>query len=217
MPDMVGLGWSGTVPHEIATTGIRGVRRGTPRPNRKPTKRLFLDFSRDTCHVFTTGVARVLFLAMINSDSRYTVDSSTRFVPVGSAEKLRFSRQLEKDDNRGMQFPANVTPELAPFTEVAGIGHMPEAISHNDVDEFTSYTRDRRGQSSAFVWHPSSGKANAKRTAGRLCPVTVHSTPSRKRTAVIRRCKASTAEKYSCLIEVVAVYCCGSWGLGGSV
>lgn len=138
--------------------------------------------------MFTTRVVCAFVFAMIASALRYTVDTSARFVPVDTAEKLRFSRQLELDDNRGMHFPANVSQELAPFTDIAGIGRVPEAISPNDLGELTSYTGDRRDQSSSIIGHTSSGKASAKRAGGRLRPVTVHSTPPRKRTPIIRRC-----------------------------
>lgn len=133
--------------------------------------------SRQVFHVFS-------FL-LLSPVLRYTVDSSARLVPVGTAEKWSFSHQLELDNNRGMHFPANVSQELAPFPEIAGVGRVPEAISPNDVGEFTSYTGDRRDHSSSMRASP--GKAGAKRAGGRLRPVTVHSTPSRKRTPVLRR------------------------------
>lgn len=113
------------------------------------------------------------------------MDSSARLVPVGTAEKWSFSHQLELDNNREMHFPANVSQELAPFPEIAGVGRVPEAVSPNDFGDFTSYTGDRRDHSSSM--RASSGKAGAKRAGGRLRPVTVHSTASRKRTPIVRR------------------------------
>lgn len=129
-----------------------------------------------------------LFFAVLASASRYTVDNSSRFVPVGSAEKLKFSRQLKLDDNRGIHMPANVSQDLSPFTDMAEIGRVPEEMSPGDLGGFSSSTGDRRDLASSVVGQSSSGKASAKRAGGRLRPVTVHSTPPRKRAPVIRRC-----------------------------
>lgn len=124
------------------------------------------------------------------------MDNSSRFVPVGSDERLKFSRQLKLDDNRGIHMPANVSKDLAPFTDMAEIGRAPEEMSPGDLGGFSSSTGDRRDLASSVVGHSSSGKASAKRAGGRLRPVTVHSTPPRKRAPVIRRC-IPTSEKYS--------------------
>lgn len=115
------------------------------------------------------------------------MDNSSRYVPVGSAEKLKFSRQLRLDDNRGVHMPANVPQDLAPFTDMAEIGRAPEELSPGDLGEISSSTGDRRDLASSVVGLSSSGKASAKRAGGKLRPVTVHSTPPRKRAPVIRR------------------------------
>lgn len=83
--------------------------------------------------------------------------------------------------------PANVPQDLAPFTDMAEIGRAPEELSPGDLGEISSSTGDRRDLASSVVGLSSSGKASAKRAGGKLRPVTVHSTPPRKRAPVIRR------------------------------
>lgn len=100
---------------------------------------------------------------------------------------------LGLDDYRGTHFPANVPRELAPFTDIAGIGFVPEAAIpetewSDDPTKLTLYAEGRSGPSPNEISRlPATGKANAQRTGGKLRPVTVKSTPPRKRTPV-RRC-----------------------------
>lgn len=83
--------------------------------------------------------------------------------------------------------PAIVSQDLAPFTDMAGIGRVSEEVFPGDLGELSS-TGGRRDVASSVVGLSSSGKASAKRAGGRLRLVTVHSTPPRKRAPVIRRC-----------------------------
>ncbi|CAM9212025.1 unnamed protein product [Ectocarpus sp. 13 AM-2016] len=113
---------------------------------------------------------------------RYTVDSSARLVPVGTAEKCKFSRQLVLDDKKGMHLPASVS---APFIALAGVGQVPEENSSYNFGGLTSDISDRLAKPSLIP--PASGKASAKRAGGKLRPVTVHSALPRKRPPLIRR------------------------------
>lgn len=127
--------------------------------------------------------------------SRFTMDGSVRFLPVGTAEKCIFSRELGTDDNRAMQIPAFASRELAPFVDIAGIGRVSQSNSLDGVSESAAYIGDRRSLSSSIIGRSASGKANAKRAGGKLRPVTVNLTNSRKRTPMIRRCAPSASER----------------------
>lgn len=135
--------------------------------------------------MLTSRAALFAFIFVIVAFAvRYTVDSSARLVPVGTAEKCKFSRQLVLDDKKGMHIPASAS---APFTALAGVGHVPEENSFNNFGGLTSDSSDRQAMSSSVP--SASGKASAKRAGGKLRPVTVHSALPRKRAPVIRRCE----------------------------
>ncbi|CAM9286095.1 unnamed protein product, partial [Hapterophycus canaliculatus] len=115
------------------------------------------------------------------------MDGSARFLPVGIAEKCKFSREIGTDDDRGMHIPAFAVREYAPFVDIAGIGRVSQSISPDASSESAAYTGNRRDLSGSVVGRSASGKANAKRAGGELCQVAVKSTLRRKRTPIVRR------------------------------
>lgn len=123
---------------------------------------------------------------------RYIVDSSERFVPTNLADNGKFSHALGRDDFRATCLAACVPPEFAPFTDMAGIGRLPEVQSGN-VDRLsclpgsTLCAEDRRYPSSRGTCeHISSGKVRAERAGGKLHPATVLAAPRQKKPPVRR-------------------------------
>lgn len=103
------------------------------------------------------------------------------------------SHNLSLDDYRETPSPAKVPQGMAPFVDVAGRTRGPTAPPPDKnwaEDSADSIERavNRRGPlpSGATPGLPTSGKANAKRTGGKLGPVTITSTPSSKRKPVRR-------------------------------
>ncbi|CAN0145147.1 unnamed protein product [Scytosiphon promiscuus] len=139
----------------------------------------------DTDMVRMRGAAAVIVQEEA-THGRYTMDRAARFLPVGAAEKCEFSRELGIDDDRGVHIPAFASRELAPFVEIAGIGRV-SPVSSDDLSESAAYTKEQRDLTRSFVGGSASGKANAKRTGGKLRPVSVTLTSPRKRAPMIRR------------------------------
>lgn len=136
------------------------------------------------------------------SITRLLQDSAARLVLAGVAEKRAYSHALGLDDYRDIRVPASLPHELAPFTDVAGVGRMAEAESFDmeclDHDVSGPYTADRRRAStSVVVASRLRGKATPIRTGGKLRPVTASAAPSRK-VKPAKRCDITDCLPFEC-------------------
>lgn len=113
-------------------------------------------------------------------------------MPVGVAEKGKYSQVLGLDDHRQTHVAAKVPQEMAPFTDMAGIGcalntkTLPAELSDGLVDPILNAGGQGHPSSSGDVERSALGKGNEIRTGGKLHPFTVHSTSGRK-IAPVRR------------------------------
>lgn len=124
--------------------------------------------------------------------NRFTVDGSGRCVPVDVAENYTYSHVLGLDNYIETHIPANLPPKLAPFTDLAEVGRVPDskgitaASACAAFGDSTTYAGNRREPSRGIIGLSASGKANAQRVGGKLLPVAVNTTSPRKTKPVTR-------------------------------
>lgn len=118
------------------------------------------------------------------------MDGSGRCVPVDVAENCAYSHVLGLDNYRETHIPANLPPELAPFTDLAEVRRGPDskaltaAAACAVFGDSTSYPGNRREPSNGIIG--LSGKAHAQRVGGKLLPVAVTTASPRKTKPVTR-------------------------------
>lgn len=114
-------------------------------------------------------LTKALISSPIVQVDRLTIENSGRYVPVGVAENRMYSHALGLDDYRGTDVPANLGTELAPFTDIAGVGRGPNAMS---MDTYCTNSFKESSLSIGNRKHPRGlyepGNMMSERAGGRL-------------------------------------------------